>query len=195
MVMQLDAVLVTSRLTKEQTEEIFLLTREVQALCGKLTLDFIQLSHQEALFHMGVQAAGYEKATQGRPDRATAYYLLIKSEGEGASEEKLDKAIEHLREAGGMAWLDTNSLLFGHTLEYQNKMIELIMSSREAIQALHECIWKVVTQVMEDAGKSVADSLGITLRLVDMVPTIPLQLAFNTATAGLIGCTPEVYAA
>ena len=74
-------------------------------------------------------------------------------------------------------------------------MIELITSSGEAIQALHECIWKVVTQVMEDAGKSVADGLGIALHLVDMLPTIPLQLAFNTATAGLIGCTPKVYAA
>ena len=74
-------------------------------------------------------------------------------------------------------------------------MIELIMNSKEAIQALHECIWKVVSQVMEDAGKSVADGLGIALRLVDMLPTIPLQLAFNTATAGLLGCAPEVYAA
>ena len=48
---------------------------------------------------------------------------------------------------------------------------------------------------MEDTGKSMADGLGITLHLVDMLPSIPLQLAFNTATAGLIGCTPEVYAA
>ena len=61
--MQLDVVLMTSGLTKEQTEEIFLLTRKVQALHGKLALDFIQLSHQEVLFCMGVQATGYKKAT------------------------------------------------------------------------------------------------------------------------------------
>ena len=73
-------------------------------------------------------------------------------------------------------------------------MIKLVTRSWEAIQALHECIWKVVSQVMENAGKSMVDSLGITLRLVDMLPTIPLQLAFNTATAGLPGCAPEVYA-
>ena len=48
---------------------------------------------------------------------------------------------------------------------------------------------------MEDMGKSMVDGLGITLHLVDMLPTIPLQLAFNKATAALIGCTPEVYAA
>ena len=94
-----------------QTEEIFLLTHEVQTLCGRLSLDFIQLSHQEALFHMGVQAAGYEKATQGCPDRAMAYYSLIKSKREGTSKDKLDEAIECLREADGVVWLDTTSLL------------------------------------------------------------------------------------
>ena len=40
-----------------------------------------------------------------------------------------------------------------------------------------------------------ADGLGITLRLVDMLPTILLQLAFNMATPGLTGFVPEVYAA
>ena len=195
MTMQLDAVFVTSGLTKEQAEEIFLLSHEVQALCRQLALDFIQLSHQEALFCMGVQATGYKKATLGHPDCATAYYTLIKSEGEGASDKKLDETIKHLQEAAGETWLDTNSLLFSHTHEYQKKMIELLTSSGEAIQVLHECIWKVVTQVMEDAGKSAADGLEVTLHLVDMFPTIPLQLAFNTSTVGLIGCTLKVYTA
>ena len=70
-------------------------------------------------------------------------------------------------------------------------MIQLITRSQEAIQALHEHIWKVVHQVMESAGKSVVDSLGIALCLVDMLPTTPLQLTFNTVTAELPGYTPE----
>ena len=105
---QLDAVLMTSGLTKEQTEEIFLLTCKVQTLCGKLALDIIQLSHQEVLFCMGVQSSGYEKATQGHPDCATAYYSLIKSEGEGLSEDKLDEAIECLRkQVAQLGWTPT----------------------------------------------------------------------------------------
>ena len=68
------------------------------------------------------------------------------------------------------------------------------MRSQESIQALHDRIWKVVIQVMEKAGKSTANGLGIAVRLVDMLPTIPLQLAFNTATARLPRCAPEVYA-
>ena len=187
--MQLDPVLATSGLTKVQTEEIFLLTHEVQTLCGRLALDFIQLSHQVALFHMGAQATGYEKATQGHPDHAMAYYLLIKSKGEGMSEDKLDEAIEHLRKAGGVAWLDTNS--HSSVMKYQNKMIELITSSREAIQALHELIWKVVSQVMEDAGKSMVDGLGIALHLVDMLLTIPCNWPSTQPQPGCSGVHPR----
>ena len=192
--MQQDPAITMSGLTKVQTEEIFLLSHEVQTLRGRLALDFIELSHQEALFCMVVQATRYEKVTWGHPDCTVAYNSLIKSDGEGTSKEKWDEAIECLRTEGGAALLDTNSLLFHHTLEYQNRMIELITRSQEYIQALHKCIWKVVSQVMEKAGKSTADGLGIALHLVDMLPTVPLQLAFNTATAGLFGCTPKVYA-
>ena len=60
--MQVDSVLATSGLTAAQYEEIFLLSCEVQTLHGKLALDFIQLSHQEARFHMGAQATSHEKA-------------------------------------------------------------------------------------------------------------------------------------
>ena len=171
--MQVDSIFVTSRLTAEQYEEIFLLSHEVQTLCGKLALDFIQLSHQEAQFCMGAQATSHEKAIREHPDRSTG---------------KCNEATQH---SGEVTWLETNSLLFLHTLEYQNNMIQLITRSQEAIQALHECIWKVVRRVMESAGKSVVDGLEIALHLVDMLPSIPLQLTFNTVTAGLPGFTPK----
>ena len=45
---QVDSVLATSGLTAAQSEEIFLLSCKVQTLRGKLALDFIELSHQEA---------------------------------------------------------------------------------------------------------------------------------------------------
>ena len=70
-------------------------------------------------------------------------------------------------------------------------MVQLINRSQEAIQALHECIWEVVRRVMESAGKSAADGLGVALHLVSMLPTIPLQLTFNTVTAGPLGHTPK----
>ena len=173
---QVDSVLATSGLTEAQSEEIFLLSWEVQTLHRKLALDFIQLSHQEALFPMGAQATGHKKATQEHPDHS------------------MGQRSEVTQHSGEVTWLDINSLLFCHALDYQNNMIELITRSWEAIQALHECICTVIHRVMESAGKSMADGLEIALHLVDMLPTIPLQLTFNTVTTRLPGCTPKAHA-
>ena len=63
--MQPITALMMSGLSREQAEEIFLLAHKAPALGRKLTHNFAQLSQQEALLHMGVQATRYEKATQG----------------------------------------------------------------------------------------------------------------------------------
>ena len=194
--MQLDAAIAMAGLSKEQAEEIFLLTREAQKLGRKLTHGFfIHLSNKEALFHMGVQATGYKKVTSGHPDCVTAYYMMIQLEGEGVEAEKLNEAIDHLCKEAGKAWLDMNSILFHHTLEYQNKLSDFLTESEDAIELLHDCIWTVVVKVMEDAGKQMANGLGITMHLVDMLPTILIHLAFHSSTPGLTRFVPEVYAA
>ena len=77
MTMQLEAALAMTGLSKEQAEEIFLLTCKAQRLGWKLTCNFIHLSNKEALFHIGIQATGYEKVTSGCPDHVTAYYMMI----------------------------------------------------------------------------------------------------------------------
>ena len=122
---------------------------------------------------MGAQATSHEKAIQECPAHSTG---------------ERGEASQCLGEA---TWLQTNLLLFHHTVEYQNNMTQLITRSQEAIRVLHECIWEVVHQVMESAGKSAADSLGIALHLVDMLLSIPLYLTFNTVTAKLPGFTPR----
>ena len=160
----------TSGLTAAQAEEIFLLSREIQTLHGKLALDFIQMSHTEANFHMEAQAASHEYTVQESPSRGRC----------GMATQRM-----------GETWLHINSLLFRHAIDHQQFMVWLINRSQEAIQALHDRIWKVVHRVMESAGKSAADGIGIALHLVSLLPTIPLQPAFNTVTPEPPGYTPR----
>ena len=56
-------------------------------------------------------------------------------------------------------------------------MSNFLTESENVIEALHDCILMVVMKVMEHAGKPVANGFGITLHLVDMLPTIPIHLA------------------
>ena len=193
--MQPITALTTSGLSKERVEEIFLLAHKVRALGRKLACEFAQLSQQEALLCMGVESTSYKRGTWGWPDCITEYYSMLKSEGQGASAKEVEEAIDCLRAEVGKAWLETNSILYHHALNYQEKMTEFMAESSQVTEALHDCIWDVVMKIMEDAGKSAADGLGITLHLVDMLPTIPLQLTFNTAMPGLTSFAPDVYAA
>ena len=78
---------------------------------------------------------------------------MLKSEGQGASTEEIDEAIDCLRVEAGKAWLEMNSILYCHALEYQEKMTEFVTESGRAIEASHDHIWDVVMKVMEDAGK------------------------------------------
>ena len=134
-------------------------------------LGFHRIVHTEANFRMGAQATSHEYTVQECPSTG-----------------RRGVATQH---TGEETWLRINSLLFCHTIDHQQFMVWLINRSQEAIQALHDRIWEVVRRVMENAGKSAADSLGITLHLVGMLPTIPLQPAFNTVTAELPGYTPR----
>ena len=169
--MPVGPVVMPSGLTTAQAEEIFLLSHEVQTLCGKLALDFTQLSHTEAAFHLGAQATSHEYTVQEHPPMG-----------------RRGVATQH---TGEETWLHINSLLFCHTIDHERFMVWLINRSQEAIQALHDCIWEVVRRVMESAGKLAGDSLGIALHLVTMLLTIPLQPAFNAVTAEPPGYTPR----
>ena len=168
---QVGPSVVISRLSTAQAEEIFLLSREIQTLCRKLALDFIQISHTEANFRMGAQATTHEYTVQESPSRGRR----------GMATQR----------AGDKTWLHINSLLFHHAIDHQQFMVWLINRSQEAIQALHDRIWEVVHRVMESAGKSAADGLGIALHLVSMLPTIPILPAFNTVTPEPPGYTPR----
>ena len=117
------------------------------------------MSHTEANFRMGAQAASYESTVH--------------------------------ESHAGETWLHINSSLFRHAIDHQQFMVQLINRNQEAIQALHDHIWKVISWVMESTGRSAADGIGIALHLMGLLPTIPLQLAFNTITPEPPGYTPR----
>ena len=141
---------------------------------------------------MGAQATGYMKVASGCPDCVMAYYTIVRSEEEKV--ENLDEAVDCLCKQAGEAWLDMNSILFCHALKYETKLNKFLTENKNTIEVLHDCIWAVMTKVMQDTGVPVSNGLGITVFLVDMLPTIPIYLAFHSTMPMLTGFMLEVYA-
>ena len=99
---QVGLSVVTSGLTAVEAEEIFLLSCEIQTLPGKLALDFIKMSHTEANFRMGAQAASLESMVQESPSRGRCGVATQRTGG---------------------TWLHINSLLFRHAINHQQFMV------------------------------------------------------------------------
>ena len=121
-----------------------------------------------------------------------AYYAIMCSEEEKV--ENLNEAVDHLHKKAGEAWLKMNSTLFHHALKYETKLNDFLTVSKNATEALHDCIWTVMTRVMEDTGIPMIDGLGIAVHLVELLFTIPIHLAFHSATPMLTSFMLEVYA-
>ena len=76
--MPLDTMIVTSGLsTKQLTRNLHPGPWGKEAGDEDIAQNFISLSSQEVLFHMGAQSTSYEKVASGCPDRLTAYYAII----------------------------------------------------------------------------------------------------------------------
>ena len=138
----------TSGLTTVQTEEIFLLSCEIQTLRGKTGLGF----HQNVPTQKQTSAWGPKQPAM---------------------------SLRYRRVTWVRPGLHINSLLFRHAIDHQQFMVWLINRSQEAIQALHDRIWKVISRVMESTGRSAADGIGIALHLVGLLPTVSITIGFQ----------------
>ena len=131
--MHLNTAIATSEFSAQQMREIYELAQEGQWLGAKFTKDFTELSSQEALFHIMVQVSSYENVADGHPDHYTTYYAIMCSEGD--DDDECERSIKGLHKKASKAWLDTNSTLFQHILEFETELVDLIMEANNLLQA------------------------------------------------------------
>ena len=147
--MHLDTVVAASGFSAKQIKGIYNLAQEGQRLGSKIAKDFANLSCQEALFCIAAQSTSYEKVASGHPDCYTVYYAIMHTEGENNTEH--EEAIEYLCKKEGQAWLDTDSTLFWHILEFEAKLAEFLTEAEALLQVRWNHIWMVMHQTTEDA--------------------------------------------
>ena len=172
--------------TPEQTKEIYDLGVECQELGVQLTKEFHTLAGLEAMGHMATQATAHETVMEGQPERATAYNVLIKKDG-GMSVDEYKVAVQKPC-SEVKAWLDTNSVIFNHQLELDAKLASLI-SAEKNLQAKWGHVWAQVQQIAYVAGVPPDLCLDTALRILGMIPVVPINLSYYAPTPIVSGFT------
>ena len=89
---------------------------------------------------------------------------------------------------------DTNDLVFNHQLCYDGQLMAFISNAERALQEKWDEVWECVHRLTDVAGVSHDACLGLTLQVLDKLPTIPIDLFYHTLIPKMLAYSPETYA-
>ena len=105
-----------------------------------------------------------------------------------------DKAMEEILNKASEAWLQTNASLFKHILDYEGKLKAFLDKTGGWIREQEERIWTTMFQITGDIGAPLCASLDVLLRLLEMLPSFPANLSYQSQSPIICGFAPEAYA-
>ena len=126
------------------------------------------------------------------PDRFSTYYQILRSDEEPS--DTCNKAMEEIISAANRAWLRANKTLFDHALDYVRKVERVLDKVGGWIHEQEEHIWTTVFQVVEDTGVPLCAFLDILLCLLDTLPSLPLNLSYQSQSPIICGFSPAANA-
>ena len=137
--------------------------------------EFARLSSEEVLFHTQAQSTGHELLARGHPDQFSMYYKILRSDRE--SLDTKDKAMEEILNKASEAWLQTNTSLFKHALDYEGKLNSFLDKAGGWIREQEERIWTTMFQITGDIGAPLCASLNVLLRLLETLVSFLANLS------------------
>ena len=106
-------------LTIDQTQSIFRLVAECQALSIRLTKEFQALLGLEAVHRNSIQGTAHNMLTLGCSAWEAAYSAMLWDE---ISKEECEATIRQLHSKGDTAWKEVHELMFNHQLDYDCRL-------------------------------------------------------------------------
>ena len=93
-----------------------------------------------------------------------------------------------------MAWSRANETLFQHVHDYEGKLNAFLDKVGGWIREQEERVWTTIYRIVEDTGAPACDFLDIIFHLLDTLPSLPLNLSYQSQSPLTCGFSPATYA-
>ena len=180
----------SENLTAEQAPDMYNLVVEFQALDTKLANEFQTLSGLEAIHHAVAQATTHEIINAGCTAQSEAYGLLPRDQDH---KPKHKETPQQLLTEADKVWKDTNDVMYSHQLQYDRELTAFISNAEATLQEKQSEIWRCIHSLMDVAGLPHDSCLDLTLKILNQLPTIPLDLLYCTPLLMMTAYAPESY--
>ena len=119
-----------------------------------------------------------------------AYSILLDDK---TRDKKHEETLQQLHTKVDKAWKDTNNLVFNHQLHYDGQLMAFISNTERSLQEKWDEVWECVRRLADMAGVSHDACLGLTLQVLDKLPTIPIDLSYHMPIPTMLAYGPESY--
>ena len=176
------------QLTINQANSIFGLVSECQVLGVRLAKDFQTLSGLKAIHRNSVQGTAHKTLTLGHSACKVAYTAILQDDITEAECEAMTCCLHSEADA---AWKKIHEVMYNHQLEYDQWLSDFLKEAEATLANMRDQIWTAVCTLVESEGMTFEDCLSLTLRILPLLPQIPVDVSYNMQILLTITYCPE----
>ena len=166
----------TPWLTIDQTNSIFGLVSECQALGVRLAKDFQVLSRLEAIHRNSIQGTAHEMLTLGHSAQEATYTAIL---WDDITEVECEAMTCCLRSKADTAWKKTHEVMYNHQLEYDWRLTDFLKEVEMMLANMRDQIWTTIHTLAESEGMTFKDCLNFTLCILLLLLHIPVDVLYQ----------------
>ena len=167
----------TLRLTIDQANSIFGLASECQAFSVRLAKDFQVLSGLEAIHDNSLQGTAHKMLTLGHSAQEAVYVAIL---WDNIMEAECKATTRCLHSEADAAWKKMHEVMYNHQLEYDRWLADFLKEAETMLANMRHQIWTAVCALMESKGVTFEDCRDLMLRILLLLPQIPMDILFQT---------------
>ena len=146
------------------------------------------LSGLEAIHRNSVQGMAHEMLTLGCSAHKAAYAAILRDD---ITEAEHEATMHRLHSEADAAWKKMHEVMYNHQLEYDRQLSNFLKEAEVMLANMRDQIWTAIRALAESKGVTFEDCLSLTLRILPLLPQIPVDISYKMQIPLIIAYCPE----
>ena len=130
----------------------------------------------------------HEMLTFGHSARKAAYAAIL---WDNITDAEHEATMRRLHSEADATWKQMHEVMYNHQLEYDWRLSDFLKEVEVMLANMRDRIWTAVRTLAEGEGVTFEDCLSLALRILSLLPQIPVDISYETQIPLIIAYCPE----
>ena len=142
----------------------------------------------EAIHRNSIQGMAHEILTLGCSTREATNTAIL---WDDIMEAECEAMTHHLCSKADATWKKMHEVMYNHQLEYDQQLATFLKEAETTLTNMRDQIWTAIHALTEREGMTFEDCLSLVLRVLHLLPQIPVDISFQMQIPLTIAYCPE----